>query len=51
MQYANLNLRMTLIKILSKYKFTTKLKFDDINVRYGIALKLDGQYLVEAHLR
>lgn len=51
LNFANLNVRMTLIKLLAKYKFTSKLKYDELQMKYGISLKLNHEYSVEAQLR
>lgn len=49
--YANLNIRMTLVKLLASYKFSTSLKYENMKLMYGVSLKLNGQYLVKVHKR
>lgn len=51
MHYANLYLRMALAKILAKYRFTTKHKFEHLKTKWGVVLKLKNDYIVQAHLR
>lgn len=51
LHYANLNMRFNLIKILAKYRFSTNLKYEELRLKYGIAMKLDHQYLLQVHLR
>lgn len=51
LNFANLNIRMTLIKMLVKYKFTSKMKYNELQMKYGISLKLNHEYLVEVHSR
>lgn len=51
LHYSNLNTRMQLIKILAKYRFTTNMKYEELQMRYGITLKLDQEHLVQIHSR
>lgn len=51
LNFANLNIRMTLIKILAKYKFSSKMKYEELQLKYGISLKLNHEYSVEVHSR
>ncbi|XP_063709176.1 probable cytochrome P450 313a4 [Culicoides brevitarsis] len=49
--YATINMRIVLIKLLKKFRFTTPLTYDSIEYKYGITLKLGGGYQVIADTR
>lgn len=51
MYYANVNVRMGLVKILSRYRFTTKMKYEDLHFKVGIALRISNAHAVEVHER
>lgn len=51
MYYANVNVRMGLVKILSQYRFTTKMKYEDLHFKVGVALRLTSAHAVEVHKR
>ncbi|XP_063709175.1 probable cytochrome P450 313a4 [Culicoides brevitarsis] len=51
LHYAHYNLRITLVKLLAKFKFTTDLKFEDISFKYGISLKLSSGYMLKVRHR
>uniref|UniRef100_A0A336K3Q0 CSON009732 protein n=1 Tax=Culicoides sonorensis TaxID=179676 RepID=A0A336K3Q0_CULSO len=49
--YANLNIRMTLVKLLSSFKFSTSIKYDKMKLKYGVSLKLNEPCLVKIEKR
>lgn len=51
MHYANINVRMGLVKILARYRFTTKMKMEDLRLKMAVTLRLTTGHDVEVHLR
>lgn len=51
MHYANLNIKLLLVKILSIYRFTTPLKYEDLSLRFQLTIKLNCKYLLQVHKR
>ncbi|XP_063701623.1 probable cytochrome P450 313a4 [Culicoides brevitarsis] len=49
--YANLNIKLLLVRILSKYRFTTSLKFEDLTLRFQLIIRLNCPYLLKVHKR
>uniref|UniRef100_A0A336MTG0 CSON001084 protein n=1 Tax=Culicoides sonorensis TaxID=179676 RepID=A0A336MTG0_CULSO len=51
MHYANLNLKLFLVKILSKYRFSTSLNYEDLSLKFQLIIKLNCPYLLQVHKR
>lgn len=51
MYYANVNVRMGLVKILSRYRFTTKMKLEDLQFKVAVTLQTCNAHAVEVHKR
>lgn len=50
-QYAYTNVKIALITILSKYKFTTELKMEDLVFKFTISMKLATGHMVKVQKR
>lgn len=50
-QYAMVNVKVGLIKLLNQFKFSTKLALKDFDFKISVSMKLSTGYLVEAHKR
>ncbi|XP_063709865.1 probable cytochrome P450 313a1 [Culicoides brevitarsis] len=51
MNYALQTIKVALIKILAEYRFTTKLKMEDLNFKISVTLKLANRHMVQVHRR
>lgn len=51
MNYALASIKVGLIKVLSKYRFTSELKLEEFQFKASITLKLLGGHLVKVHKR
>lgn len=49
--YAMVSMKIALLQLLSRFRFTTKLKFEDIKLKYCVNIKMIGDESVEAHPR
>lgn len=49
--YSMTNMKMGLINILQKYRFTTHLKLHELSFKFLISLKLNQKHMVKVHLR
>lgn len=47
-QYAQINVKLGLLMLLSRYKFTTDLKMEDLQYKFSVTLKLLNGHKVKA---
>lgn len=50
-QYAQINIKVGLLMILSRFKFTTRLKMDQFEYKFSITLKLLNKHMVKVYKR
>lgn len=51
LEHAQLNIKLSLVHILSEFRFKTDLKMNELDVRFSVFLRLNNKYLVRAYRR
>lgn len=50
-QYAQIAMKVGLLILLSRFKFSTTLKLEDLQYKFSVTLKLLNKHMVSAHYR